>query len=91
MKKITLTFYSPKELWCKFWNRAFWPRRKECSEWMENVKVELAEKIVNDIVIGKYYNICYISEEAANALDKDITNAIYDICEKYKKVICKPL
>ena len=58
---------------------------------MENVKVELAEKIVNDIVIGKYYNICYISEEAANALDKDITNAIYDICEKYKKVICKPL
>lgn len=36
MKKIKLEFtlYNPKELWTKFWNRFYWPRRKQCAEWL---------------------------------------------------------
>lgn len=91
MKKITITFYSPKELWKKFWDRVFWPRRKECSEWMDYIQVELAQKIVDEIVIGKYYNACFVDEATAENLEKDITNAIYDVCSTMKKLISKPL
>ena len=38
MKKITITFYSPKELWRMFWNRFFWLRRKVCAAWMDYEK-----------------------------------------------------
>lgn len=90
MKKFTITFYSPKELWKKFLDKVFWPRRKLCAEWMDSVQVELAHKIVDEIVIGKYYNACYIDEATAENLEKDITNAIYNVCSIMKKVISTP-
>lgn len=34
-KKITINLYNPKELWEMFWNRFFWPRRKECARWCD--------------------------------------------------------
>ena len=86
MKKITITLYSPKELWKKFWNRVFWPRRKECAEWMEVLQVKLVEAIICNIIIGKYFN-----ETTAENLEKDITKAIYDVCSNMKEEISKPL
>lgn len=50
-KSFTITFYSPKELWAKFWNRFFWPRRKQCAEWMEVLQVKLVEAIICNIIV----------------------------------------
>jgi hypothetical protein len=91
MKKITITLYSPKELWKKFWNRVFWPRRKECAEWMDVLQVKLVKAIIHDIIIDKYFNSCYIDEATAENLEKDITKAIYDVCSNMKEEISKPL
>ena len=91
MKKITITLYSPKELWKKFWNRVFWPRRKECAEWMEILQVKLVEAIICNIIIGKYFNSCYIDETTSENLEKDITKAIHEVCSNMKEEISKPL
>lgn len=88
MKKITITLYSPKELWRKFWNRFFWPRRKQCSEWMDIFEVDLHKAIVLDIIESENY--IKMKGEMAENLEKDITIAILKECEKFRKVICKP-
>ena len=89
-KTIKITLYTPKELWVKFWNWAFWPRRKICAEWMEVMQVWLENKIISDILIGKYYRQEILSEAAVDSLELDIKAAIEDECEKMAKLMSKP-
>ena len=49
-KEITITLYSPKELWEKFWNRFFWPRRKQCAEWCEYGRYCMEEEIMSEVL-----------------------------------------
>ena len=49
-KTITITFYSPKELWEKFWNRFYWPRRKQCAEWCEWGEYVMKQEIISDVL-----------------------------------------
>ena len=49
-KEITITLYSPKELWEKFWNRFFWPRRKQCAEWCEYGRYCMEEEILSEVL-----------------------------------------
>ena len=52
--KIKINLYSPKELWVKFWNRFFWPRRKECAEWIDLLEVKLEYAIIHDIIFDAF-------------------------------------
>lgn len=90
-KTIKITFYNPKELWHRFWTWAFWPRRKQCAEWLETMQVLLNERIVTDLLIEKYYNENVLSEATVESLDIDIKKIIEDTCEEMKKVMSTPL
>lgn len=90
-KTIKMTFYSPKELWQRFWTWAFWPRRKVCAEWIDSMQVLLEERIVSDLLIGKYYNGNVLSEATVNSLDIDIKEIIGKTSKEMKKVIRQPL
>lgn len=60
-KKVTITFYSPKELWQMFWNWVFWPRRKKCAEWIDFAEVviegDLADAFIDNkhMLVTEYY------------------------------------
>ena len=88
--KIKINIYSPKELWVKFWNRVFWPRRKQCSEWMELVEVKLEKAIITDIIID-YFNKGLLGDSMTDQLELETKQAIHAVCENVKQVICKPL
>lgn len=92
MKKVTvsITFYSPRELWVKFWNRFFWPRRKECAEWIDILECKLEYAIVHDIIIDNY-NKGLLGDSVAESLELAIKQAINEECDNVKKVISKPL
>lgn len=92
MKKVTIsiTFYSPRELWVKFWNRFFWPRRKECAEWIDLLEVKLEKAIITDVIID-YYNKGLLGGDMAEDLELETKQAIHAVCENVKQVICKPL
>lgn len=90
MKTIKINIYSPKELWIKFWNRFFWPRRKQCAEWMELVEFKLEKVVITDIIIDKY-NKGLLGESMAEQLELETKQAIHAVCENVKQVICKPL
>ena len=49
-KTIKITFYNPKELWRMFWNWVYWPRRKQCAEWLSFLQCQLDDKIVIDVL-----------------------------------------
>lgn len=48
--KIEFKLYSPKELWIMFWNRFFWPRRKQCAEWMDLMEYRLNNALVEEVI-----------------------------------------
>lgn len=72
-------------------NRLFWPRRKKCAEWVDYAQYMLQEAIINDIIIGQFYNQGMLDNETAEKLEVTIKSAIEDVCEKQKKLMCKPL
>lgn len=89
-KTFTITFYSPRELWVRFWNRFYWPRRKQCAEWMDLVEVKLDNAIIHDIV-WEYYDKGIIGYSLAEDLELTINQAIKDVCSDFKEVITKPI
>lgn len=90
MKTIKINLYSPKELWVKFWNRFFWPRRKECAEWIDLLEAKLEYAIINKIIIDAFEK-GLLGESMAKSLELDIKKAINETCENVKKIIIKPL
>lgn len=88
--KIKINIYSPKELWVKFWNRFFWPRRKQCAEWMDLLEVKLEHAIIHDIIID-CYDKGLLGDSMAESLELAIRSAIEDNCKNFKEVINKPI
>lgn len=90
-KTIKITFYNPKELWRMFWNWVYWPRRKQCAEWLSFLQGQLEYKIVNDVLIGKYYNEGLIDADLCDKLELDIKPAIDEILDKFVDVLKTPI
>ena len=91
MKKITLTFYSPKELWRKFWNRVFWPRRKECAEWMEYGQSLIEKAIISDVICKTDELGISIGFDEAEKLELAIRPKIAEAFDKIKELISEPI
>lgn len=89
-KEIKITFYTPRELWVKFWNRFFWPRRKKCVEWLDLLEVNLVREINDKMLIDKY-NAGVIGETLVDDLDVEIRTIIKIEIDKLKKVITIPI
>lgn len=90
-KRVHITLYTPKELWKMFWLKFFWPRRKECAEWIEFFEGNLEYRLVNDILINKFCNNGRISDEVAEELELDIKKAIAECSQKTQSLIVTPI
>ena len=90
-KTIKITFYSPKELWRMFWNKFFWPRRKACVEWVDFLQARLEHAVINDLLIGHYFNDGVLGEAAVESLEVDIRKAIEEKCDELKKLMTQPI
>lgn len=88
-KTIKITLYTPKELWTKFCNWVFWPRRKRCSEWLDLLEVNLKNEIISKMLIDKY-NAGVIGDTLVDDLDVEIKSIIEKEIDKMKKVMSKP-
>lgn len=89
MKKIVITLYTPKELWIKFWNLVFWPRRKECAEWIDFVKGTI-ESDLADVFIDNKHMIVQEYFESDN-LYKKCLDAINKRLDEVKAIMKKPM
>ncbi len=88
-KTIKITLYTPKELWKKFCNWVFWPRRKQCSEWLDLLRVNLEHKIISEMLIDKY-NAGVIGDTLVDDLDIEIKSIIKKEINEMKEVMSKP-
>lgn len=88
-KTIKITFYSPKELWAKFWQKFFWPRRKECSDWMDYAKGAIESDLADVFVANKKMIVeeYYDSDELYNLCMR----AIKERLDFVKEMMCTPL
>lgn len=90
-KTIKITFYTPKELWKMFCNWVFWPRRKQCAEWLELMQVRLENKIITDLIIGKYYNQGILPDATCESLELDIKHIVKEECKAMAEIMSKPM
>lgn len=93
MKKyeFEITFYNPKELWVKFWNRFFWPRRKLCAEWMDYGQSLMEHAIISDVICKTDELGISIGFEEAEKLELAIRHKITETFDKIKEIIIIPL
>ena len=64
--EIKISVYSPKELWNKFCNWVFWPRRKKCVEYCEYYDGVLVCKVSD--ILEEEVKLGNISSETADRL-----------------------
>ncbi len=88
-KTIKITLYSPNELWAKFCNWVFWPRRKQCSDWLDLLRVKLENEIISKMLIDKY-NAGVIGEDLVDDLDLEIKAIIRREIDRMKEVMSEP-
>ncbi len=86
-KEITITLYSPKELWEKFWNRFFWPRRKQCAEWCEYGRYCMEEEIMSE-VLDKVDKV--LDTDDMIRLEMAIKDRIITVFERIKRLMETP-
>lgn len=88
-KTIKITIYNPKELWIKFCNWVFWPRRKKCAEWIDFTKgtleSDLADVFINNkhMIVQEYYDSNDLYERCLDAINKRL--------DKVKAIMEKPM
>lgn len=90
-KEIKITLYTPRELWVKFWNKFFWPRRKQCAEWLEYGQCEVEYGIVHDVLCKAKEHGINLSDEDCGKLELLIKLKISEGFDKIKKVITIPM
>ena len=90
-KKITITLYSPKELWVKFWNRFFWPRRKQCAEWLDYGQYEVEYAVIHDVLCKTEELGITINDEELEKLELAIKPKITEAFDKLRIVITEPI
>lgn len=88
-KKIEfkITLYSPKELWAMFWNRFFYPRRKQCAEWCEYYASLMDSKMIE--IVGEARKNGVLSEEDANELISKLLLANTEAKNETKCEMCE--
>lgn len=93
MKTIELKFtlYTPKELWTKFWNRCFWPRRKICAEWMEFGQVIVENAVISDVICKTEELGIDIDTDTAEKLELAIRPKIKECFDRLTELITKPI
>lgn len=89
--KIEFKLYSPKELWIKFWNRFFWPRRKQCAEWMDLMEYRLNKALVEEVIEKLLYDEKIINFNMADKLESSIRSIVKSECDTMKKLMSEPL
>lgn len=89
-KQITITLYTPKELWVKFWNRFYWPRRKLCAEWLEYGQSEVEHGVISEVLCKTDELGINIDFETAEKLELAIRPKIAEGFDKLRKVIIEP-
>lgn len=90
-KEIKITLYTPRELWVKFWNRFYWPRRKKCAEWLEYGQGEVEYKIIHDVICNTEELGINIDDEELVKLELAIKPKISEAFNELRKVITIPL
>lgn len=85
-KEITIKFYNPKELWEKFWNRFYWPRRNKCAEWCEWGEVVMKEEIINNVLCHEER----LDMDTAVRLELAIKDKIENVFKQMEMLIKKP-
>lgn len=93
MKKIKLEFtlYNPKELWTKFWNRFYWPRRKQCAEWMEFGQFIVEQAVISDVICKAEELGINIDTGTAVKLELAIRPKIKECFDRLTDLISKPI
>ena len=91
MRTIKINIYTPKELWAKFWNRFFWPRRKKCAEWLGYGQGLVEHGVINDVLCKAEELGLNIDFDTAVKLELLIRPKIDEAFEKLNKVITCPL
>lgn len=86
-KTITITFYSPKELWEKFWNRFYWPRRKQCAEWCAWGKESMKHEIISNVLC----NDEGLDIDTSIRLELAIKDKIEKVFKQMENLIVTPL
>ena len=86
-KEIKITLYSPRELWVKFWNSFYWPRRKKCAEWLEYGQSEVEYKIVHEVLLRTEQLGINIKDEELVKLECAIKPKISEAFDELRKVI----
>ena len=89
--QFTINFYNPKELWGMFWNRFYWPRRKQCAEWLEYGQNELEYQIIHNVLCKTEEIGINIDEETAEKLELSIKVKISETFDKLKTIITTPI
>ncbi len=87
-KEIKITLYTPKELWAKFCNWVFWPRRKKCSVWCYHYYGCLHREVVD--ILQKACDEKKISDEVAEELELAIDNISMNIADSTAKLMSEP-
>jgi len=90
-KTFTITFYSPKELWVKFWNRFFWPRRKKCAEWLDYGECTVEYAVINEVLCNTEELGISIDSNELIKLELAIKPKIREAFDKLRKVITTPI
>lgn len=85
-KEITIKFYNPKELWEKFWNRFYWPRRNKCAEWCEWGEFVMKEEIINNVLCHEER----LDIDTAVRLELAIKDKIENVFKQMEMLIKKP-
>lgn len=86
-KTINITLYSPEELWKKFWNRFYWPRRKQCAEWCEWGECVMKQEIISDVLCREEG----LDLDTAVRLELAMKEKIEQVFEQMKTLIATPL
>ena len=87
-KTIKITFYNPKELWTKFCNWVFWPRRKQCAEWCDYYDGVLTSKVFD--ILSESNSKGEISDETAEKLEIAIKQASAEVSKTTAELMSKP-
>lgn len=86
MKTIKINLYSPKELWRKFWNRVFWPRRKACAQWIEIGEVWMEHAIISEVLCKAEY----LDLDVSSKLELEIKSKMHEVFQKLEMAIKTP-
>ena len=91
MKTIKINLYSPKELWVMFWNRFFWPRRKQCAVWLIYGQSEVEYAVIHDVLYKAKELGINIDDVELDKLELAIKPKISEAFNKLRIVITKPI